>query len=92
MFSIGCCGNVLKQIIDTSNIPVDLSNVVLEISKTLVDASNVVTEISNIVENKELLFERTVETVLDPSNVEIHVVHAMNQFLNEMIDEKEKKE
>jgi hypothetical protein len=62
MFSISCCGNVLKQIIDTSNIPVDLSNVVLELSKTLVDASNVITEIANVVENKELIEAKRIST------------------------------
>ena len=94
MFSFGCCGNVLKQIIDISNLPVDLSNIVLEISKTMIDISNVVTDISNVILNKEeilekcdcLIFERNVEPLLDASNVQIHVVDAMKIFLNETID------
>ena len=102
MFSLACCGNVLKQIIDNSNVPLDLS--ILEISKTVIDISNVMTQIStdisNIVINKEeicecLIFERNVESLLDPSNVQIHVMDAMNLFLNETIEsesEKEKKE
>lgn len=60
MFSLGCCGNVLKQIVDMSNIPIDLSN--------------------------SLIFERDIELMiplLDVSSQQIHVIDAMNVFLNE---------
>ena len=60
MFSLGCCGNVLKQIVDMSNIPIDLSN--------------------------SSIFERDVELMiplLDVSSQQIHVIDAMNVFLNE---------
>lgn len=100
MFSISCCGNVIKQIIDISNVTVDLSNVVLDIAKTVVDISNLVTDISNIVVKKEdilekcdcLIFERNVEQILDASNVQIHVVDAMNSFLNETIESESEKD
>ena len=64
MFSLGCCGNVLKQIVDISNIPIDLS-----------------TDLSN-----SLIFERDIELMiplLDVSSQQIHVIDAMNVFLNE---------
>lgn len=68
MFSFGCCGNVLKQVIDMSNIPIELS-----------------TDISIDISNSSI-FERDVELLvplLDISNEQIHVIDAMNVFLNE---------
>lgn len=64
MFSLGCCGNVLKQVIDMSNVIIDVS----------IDISN------------SSILERDVDLIiplLDISNEQIHVIDAMNVFLNE---------
>jgi len=72
MFSFGCCGNVLKQVIDMSNVIIDMP-------------TDMSTDMSTDISNSSI-FERDLEfmvPVLDISNEQIHVIDALNVFLNE---------
>jgi len=90
MFSLRCCGNVLTQIVDTSNIVVDISNVE-SMTPHVIGAMNTFLKDKQLLESQKEKIQKTIQDRIQNVIQETiqEVIKEQKEVVQEVIKEQE---